>query len=226
MSGAVSASSGKPYGLKRAARLWRVSRSTVYAHRRRRTAATDARPTPRRPDPQGPCDDAALLAHIRRVLADSPWHGEGHRKVWARLWFQKLCTSKERVRRLMHEHGLQAPHRLGHIHGPKAHDRTIIPDRPNVVWQADLTGTVTTRDGAVGVFVAVDHHTVRCSAEDCVMHERNTEPSYLSWINTAAPLAMLGSSRPVMAPTFLLKSMDALCIFDEEVFTVGLRTWM
>jgi putative transposase len=29
--------------------------------------------------------DAALLAAIRAGLAASPFHGEGHRKVWARL---------------------------------------------------------------------------------------------------------------------------------------------
>lgn len=162
MSRTFSASTGQPYGLKRVTRLWRVPRSTVYAHRRRRAGPDDARPTPRRPGPQGPCDDATLLGHIRKVLADSPFHGEGYRKVWARLRFQKVRTSKDRVRRLMREHGLQAPHRLGHAHGPKAHDRTIIPDKPNVMWGTDLTTTVTVRDGAVGVFVAVDHHTAEC----------------------------------------------------------------
>jgi hypothetical protein len=29
--------------------------------------------------------DAALLDAIRAVLAASPFHGEGHRKVWAEL---------------------------------------------------------------------------------------------------------------------------------------------
>jgi hypothetical protein len=29
--------------------------------------------------------DAALLVAIRAVLAASPFHGEGHRKVWAEL---------------------------------------------------------------------------------------------------------------------------------------------
>ncbi len=30
-------------------------------------------------------DDATLLAHIRTVIAESPFHGEGHGKIWARL---------------------------------------------------------------------------------------------------------------------------------------------
>ena len=33
--------------------------------------------------------------------------------------------------RLMRQHGLQAPHRLGQAHGPKAHDGSILTDRPD-----------------------------------------------------------------------------------------------
>ena len=78
MSRAVSPSSGKPYGLARVCRVWRVARATVYRHRQ---------PQPDRPrrGPVGPMPDPALIAAIRAVLAASPFHGEGHRKVWARL---------------------------------------------------------------------------------------------------------------------------------------------
>ena len=41
------------------------------------------------------------------------------------MWLEGTRTSKERVRRLMRAHALQAPHRTGHAHGPKAHDGTI-----------------------------------------------------------------------------------------------------
>jgi putative transposase len=57
--------------------------------------------------------DVALVEAIRRVLIDSPFHGEGYRKVWARLRHQDLRTSKERVRRLMRENGLLAATRTG-----------------------------------------------------------------------------------------------------------------
>jgi transposase InsO family protein len=103
-----------------------------------------------------------LVGHIRRVLAESPFHGEGYRKVWARLRHQGIRTSKERIRRLMREHGLQAPHRVGHPHGPKAHDGTIITDRPDELWGTDMTTTVTTDEGQVCVFIAVDHCTAEC----------------------------------------------------------------
>ncbi len=52
--------------------------------------------------------DAVLVEAIRAVLAASPFHGEGYRKIWARLRFRGVRTSKERVRRLMRAHGLAA----------------------------------------------------------------------------------------------------------------------
>jgi putative transposase len=65
-------------------RLWRVARATVY---RRRSPATEYR----RPDPLGPMPDDELVAAIRELLADSPFHGEGYRKIWARLRFAGIA---------------------------------------------------------------------------------------------------------------------------------------
>ena len=45
--------------------------------------------------------DAVLVGHISRVLEASPFHGEGDRKVWAKLRVEGIRTSPERVRRLM-----------------------------------------------------------------------------------------------------------------------------
>ena len=86
-------------------------------------------------------------AHISRVLAASPFQGEGYRKVWAKLLFEGIRTSKERVRRLMRQHGLQAPQRVGHPHGPKAHDGTIITETPDEMWGTDATTTLTREQG-------------------------------------------------------------------------------
>jgi len=158
MSQASSPSTGRAYGLKRVCGLWRFPRSTVYAWRGRGVVC----PAPKRRGPLGPCPDEQLLAHIRRVLDDSPFHGEGYRKVWARLRYAGIRTSKERVRQLMREAGLQAPHRVGRPRGPKAHDGTITTERPDVMWGTDLTTTVTTEEGMVSVFVAVDHCSVDC----------------------------------------------------------------
>jgi hypothetical protein len=64
---------------------------------------------PKRRGPLGAGPDEELVGHIRLILTESPFHGEGDRKVWARLRSQGIRTSKEPVRRLMRQHGLQAP---------------------------------------------------------------------------------------------------------------------
>ena len=112
--------------------------------------------------PVGAAPDAVLVGHIRRVLEASPFHGEGYRKAWAKLRVAGIRTSQERVRRLMREHDLQATHRVGHAHGPKAHDGTITTEAPDVMWGTDMTATVTSAEGATCVFVAVDHCTTEC----------------------------------------------------------------
>ena len=121
MSRAVSPGGGRPYGLALVCRTWQVARSTVY---RSRVPARQG--PPRRPGPVGAMRDAALLEAIRAVLAASPFHGEGHRKVWARLRHAGVRTSKRRVLRLMGAHDLLAPSRVGSPRGPRNHDGTII----------------------------------------------------------------------------------------------------
>src|SRR5215212_4392489 len=160
MSQTVSPSSGRPYGLARVCRVWRASRATIYRH------LSSSRPKPpRRPGPVGPMPDAALVEAICAVLIASPFHGEGHRKVWARLRVAGVRTSKRRVLRLMRENHLLAPSRVGAPRGPRNHDGTIIPERVDTMWGTDLTSTLT-GEGQVAVFVAVDH----CSAECMGIH--------------------------------------------------------
>ena len=72
--------------------------------------------------------DAALVAEIPGVLAASPFHGGGYRKVWAQLRYKGVRISKERVRRLMREHRLSAATGRATPRGPRAHDGTIIPE--------------------------------------------------------------------------------------------------
>jgi putative transposase len=105
--------------------------------------------------------DAALVQAIRGVLVASPFHGEGHRKVWARLRHAGVRTSKRRVLRLRREHGLLAPSRGGSPRGPRAHDGTIIPETVDAMWGTDLT-TTWTGAGQAGVFIAVEHGSAEC----------------------------------------------------------------
>jgi putative transposase len=161
MSRALSPITGKPYGLAVVCRVWRLARSGVYRH----LCAPVASPAARRRGPLGAMSDEALTTAIRGVLAASPFHGEGHRKVWARLRHAGTRTSLRRVLRLMRQNDLLAPTRAGAPRGPRHHDGTIIPERVDTMWGTDLTTTIT-GEGQAAVFVALDH----CSAECVGIH--------------------------------------------------------
>jgi putative transposase len=83
MSQTLSPSVARCYGLARVARVWSVSRASVYRSREEMRSHTIAR----RPGPVGACSDAELADHIRQQIAASRLHGEGYRKLWARLRF-------------------------------------------------------------------------------------------------------------------------------------------
>ena len=158
MSRVISPVTGKPYGLAAVCRIWRLARSGVYRHQ-------SAPPSRQRRGPLGAMSDDALTIAIEEVLAGSPFHGEGHRKVWARLRYAGIRTSMRRVLRLMRQHNLLAPTRVGSPRGPRNHDGTIIPDTVDMMWGTDLTTTIT-GEGQAAVFIAVDH----CSAECVGIH--------------------------------------------------------
>lgn len=162
MSQTRSASTQQVYGLARVCRVWEVARSTVYATKGR--AASPVAAQRRGPKPRW--SDAALLTEVRAVLAAALFLGEGHRKVWARLRWQGVRTSKARVLRLMREAQLLAPTRGGHAHGSKAHDGTITTEQPDQMWGMDATSCLTRREGTATVFVVVDH----CAAECIGLH--------------------------------------------------------
>lgn len=73
-------------------------------------------------------------------------------------------TSKKRVRRLMRARGLQAPHRVSHLHGRRAHGGTAATDAPDIMWGTDMTATVATEEGTASVFVGIDRCTAECVA--------------------------------------------------------------
>ena len=118
-------------------------------------------PTRRKSGPLGAMSDEDLVGEIRQLLTDSPFHGEGYRKLWARLRFAGIRTSRRRVLRLMREHGLLAHQRAGRPRGSRAHDGTITTERVDLMWGTDLT-SVMTGEGQAAVFVAVDHGSAEC----------------------------------------------------------------
>jgi putative transposase len=159
MSQTCSPSTQRRYGLARVCRVWDLARSTVYLHQAQRTGPA---PMPQKRGPKTRWSDNELVAEIRAVLGASPFLGEGHRKVWARLRWQGVRTSKARVLRRMREAQLLAPTRVGHAHGPKAHDGTITTEQPDQMWGMDATSCLTRREGTATVFVVVDHCASEC----------------------------------------------------------------
>jgi transposase InsO family protein len=151
MRAAVSPATGRPYPLTLICRAYRLPRSTVYATTTEPTATRGKR------GPRTAISDGELLAAIRAVLAACPFHGEGYRKVRARLAHRGLAVGGKRVLRLMRMHHLLAPRRLGPPNGNPAHDGTIVTDRPDVMWGTDATRFYTEQDGWCWFFGAIDH---------------------------------------------------------------------
>ena len=166
MSTQASPSTQQRYGLARVVRVWNLSRSTIYAQRARR-----AQPATGRRGRRPLVDDATLLTQIRAVLAESPFQGEGHRKVWARLRAVKqVRTSIRRVLRVMRAAELLAPARQPVAVVERRHDGRIVTDQPNVMWGTDMTTTITLIDGQTAIFAAIDHCTAECVGIHAAAH--------------------------------------------------------
>jgi transposase InsO family protein len=161
MSRTISSGIGKPYGLERVCRVLGFPRSTIYAARARESSNVVPLVAQRRgPKPKMP--DADLLNAIRADLAASPFIGEGHRKVWARLRILRdIRVSRTRVLRLMRENALLSPHRRPQGKS-SLHDGTITTSRPNEMWGTDGVRIETVDDGWVWVFSAIDHCDACC----------------------------------------------------------------
>ena len=162
MSEAISESTGRPYGLQRVCRVWERARSSVY-ERRGRASSRPEGDLPGRRGPKPKHSDEALLAAIQTDLKRSPFKGEGHRKVHARLRIlDRIRVSRKRVLRVMRENSLLSPHRVRQGKAKK-HDGQIITLWPNVMWGTDGARVFTLDDGWVWVFSAVEHWNAECT---------------------------------------------------------------
>ena len=135
-------------------KAWGLPRSTFYQRRRHEVS-------PRPPARRGPktrYTDDQLTGEIRRTIHESPFHGEGHRKIWARLHLAGVRTSLWRVLRLMRQHQLVAPQPVER----KRHEGTIVAERPNQMWGIDAKAGFTLRDGQVAIFARIDHCSACC----------------------------------------------------------------
>jgi len=157
MSRTVSPSSNQPYGVARVTAVWNLARSSFYAARQREQQ-------PRAAEKRGPKvqSDEVLVAEIRELLAQPVFIGEGYRKIWARLRFKGVRTSKDRVLRLLREHQLLSPLRQPQPTPTNPHEGTIVTTAPDQMWGTDATATFTETEGSVTIFAGIDHCTAEC----------------------------------------------------------------
>jgi putative transposase len=153
MKGHVSPATQRVYPLTMICALYRVPRSSVYAV----TAPARLLTPTAKPGPKTHHSDGEVVEAIRAVLAACPFHGEGYRKVRARLAHRGLRVGGKRVLRLMRLHSLLAPRRLGPPNGDPAHAGTITTSRPDEMWGTDATRFYTEQDGWCWFFGAIDH---------------------------------------------------------------------
>lgn len=161
MSGLTSPDTGHTYGIKRTCRAFGVSRSSYYAWSKRKDPGRPFAPAQKR-GPKTTLTDDELLLLIRDDLAASPFVGEGHRKVWARLRVQKdVRVSRKRLLRLMREANLLSPRRRPQ--GPaQFHEGTITTEVPGIAWGTDGARILTADDGWVWSFFCVEHWNAEC----------------------------------------------------------------
>jgi transposase InsO family protein len=157
MAAAISPGTGQAYGVARVCDGFGVARSSFYAWRQQQDGSAGTRPASLRRGPKPANSDTAVLSAIRADLERSPWIGEGHRKVWARLRvLDGIRVARKRILRLMRENGLLSPHR--HLaRSGEAHDGRIVTDAPNLMWGTDATQIATVLDGKVWLFAVVEH---------------------------------------------------------------------
>lgn len=182
MADTVSHATGRRYGAERVCKVWGVPRSSYYATRLVDGDKPTSRSTGRR-GPKPAVSDANLLAAIRADLERSPWSGEGHRKVWARLRvLDGLRAARKRVLRLMRENGLLSPHRA-RLRTDEEHDRRIITDAPDIMWAIDGTQIRTVADGNVCLFAVAEHW--NAEALGWSVHKRGTHKQALDALSMA-----------------------------------------
>jgi len=101
--------------------------------------------------------DRELLAAIRHEIAESPFVGEGHRKIRARLAQRGIHTSGKRVLRLTRGAGLLAPTPQVRKRSRRLHDGKITVEVPDTLWATDATEGHTRHEGRCAVFAIIDH---------------------------------------------------------------------
>ena len=221
MSATISPAAGRPYGVERVCRVFEQPRSTFYRRQTAERIPEADRPVALKRGPKTPLSDDELLIEIRADLETSPFQGEGHRKVKARLKILRgIRVSNKRVLRLMRENRLLSPYR-GRIGQPLEHLGTIVTSAPNVMWGTDGTRILTLEEGWVWLFAAVEHWNAECVG----WHVMKDGSRYQALQPVAMGLkAIFGSLGPDVARGLALR-MDHGTQYLSDHFLNQIRYW-
>ena len=118
----------------------------------------------KRTDPPGRYNDEALLAHMRAIHAEVKQE-YGWPRMHKELLARGIRVGKERVRRLMQQHGIRAKTKRKFVvttdskHklpvAPDLVQRKFNPDAPNALWSGDIT-YIATDEGWVYLAAVID----------------------------------------------------------------------
>ena len=221
MAEAISPATGRRYGAARVCRIWEVARSSFYAARQAAADGSGNAASPAQRGPKPAVSDADLLAAIRADLARSPWTGEGHRKVWARLRaLDDIRVSRKRVLRLMRQYALLSPHRT-RPRAEAAHDRRIVTEAPNVMWATDATQVTTVQDGKVWLFGVAEHWNAELLGWHVAKHGTRFEAIQALGMAVREQFGHLGAG----AARGLALRHDHGSTFMAEVFQQQIKFW-
>lgn len=220
MSAATSPGTGLAYGVARVCAAWGFARSSFYTMKSRQQATAE-RPPAKRRGPKPSISDEALLVAIEADLEASPWEGEGHRKVWARL---RVCrgirVSRKRVLRVMRENNLLSPHRCRR-RGGNPHDGEIITHAPNLMWGTDGVRVFTVDDGWGWIFTAIEHWNAECVG----WHVCKRGDRFAALQPISMGLARLYDSTSAGAARGLALRMDHGSQYLSDHFTNQIKFW-
>jgi transposase InsO family protein len=109
-----------------------------------------------KPGPKTLLSDNDILGQIKRLLKEPLFSGEGYIKIHSRLKRKNIKVGKNRVYRIMQMNDLLYQ-KKGNPGSGRAHDGTIITDRPNQMWATDGKQFYTAAEGKCWFIGVIDH---------------------------------------------------------------------
>ena len=156
MSETISPTTHRKYGIQRVCAAWQCPRSSLYYSKKSANASKSNR------GKRAKISEEDLIQAIITDIQESPFHGEGHRKVHARLKrIKKFDVGRNRVLKIMRKNKLLSPYRSERGEKNLHHGR-ITTDEPNIMWGTDAAKVFTLEDGWVWFFGVIEHWNAEC----------------------------------------------------------------